>query len=165
MTMNVDNITGAFFFNRMLALTPFATKKEIMENDSLNWEAWPDKGDDTVSYRTIFNTKGNLQGDIYLIIHFIQPDDMSAVISGWSFAPYKLIAGEQKKPEGKVTKKLREWFKEQTNTNLPVYGAWGHIDAAYDHWNCSGAICCNYRSGFKDEKSWKEYCKWNNIKV
>ena len=163
--MNVDNITGAFFFNRMLALTPFITKKEIMENDTLNWEAWPDKGDNTVSYRAIFNTKGNIQGDIYLIIHFIQSDDMSAIISGWSFAPYKLIAGEQKKPEGKVTKRLREWFKEQTNTNLPIYGAWGHIDATYDHWNCSGAICCNYRSGFKDEKSWKEYCKWNNIKV
>lgn len=30
MTMNLDIDTGAFFFNKMLALTPLTTKKEIM---------------------------------------------------------------------------------------------------------------------------------------
>lgn len=164
MTMNLDIHTGAFFFNKMLALTTLTTKKEIMNNDNFNWEAWPDKGCDTVSYRAIFNIKGNTHGDIYLIVNFIQPNDENAIIGSWGFAPYKLIDGEQKKPEGKVTKRLRDWFKDKTNVDLPVHGAWGHINAAYDHWNCSGAIYCNYRSGFRDEKSWKDYCKWNNIK-
>ncbi|MGC8400340.1 hypothetical protein ACP3P6_02760 [Enterobacter mori] len=83
-----------------------------MNNDNFNWEAWPDKGCDTVSYRAIFNIKGNTHGDIYLIVNFIQPNDENAIIGSWSFAPYKLIDGEQK-PEGKVTKRLRDWFKEK----------------------------------------------------
>lgn len=136
-----------------------------MESNFLKWEAWPDKGDKTVSYRTIFDIKGHKQGAIYLIVNFIQCNDINAIIGSWNFAPEKLIDGEQKKPEGKVTKRLRDWFKEKTNIVLPIYGSWGHIDASYDHWNCSGTICCNYRSGFRDDKSWKDYCKWNNIKI
>ncbi|STQ11270.1 Uncharacterised protein [Enterobacter cloacae] len=62
MSMYVDNITGEFCFHKNLALTPFLTKKEIMESNCLNWEPWPDKGDKTVSYRTIFDIKGNKQG-------------------------------------------------------------------------------------------------------
>lgn len=45
MSMYVDNITGEFCFHKNLALTPFITKKEIMESNCLNWEPWPDKGD------------------------------------------------------------------------------------------------------------------------
>lgn len=166
MSMYVDNITGEFCFHKNLALTPFITKKEIMESNCLNWEPWPDKGDKTVSYRTIFDIKGNKQGDIYLIVNFVQCNDINAIIGSWSFAPAKLIDGEQKKPEGKVTKRLRDWFKEKTNINLPIYGSWGHIDASYDYWNCSGTIFfCNYRSSFRDDKSWKAYCKWNSIKL
>ncbi|HDC4667019.1 TPA: hypothetical protein O8U43_004486 [Enterobacter cloacae] len=165
MSMYVDNITGEICFHKNLALTPFITKKEIMESNCLNWEPWPDKGDKTVSYRTIFDIKGNKQGDIYLIVNFVQCNDINAIIGSWSFAPAKLIDGEQKKPEGKVTKRLRDWFKEKTNINLPIYGSWGHIDASYDYWNCSGTIFCNYRSSFRDDKSWKAYCKWNSIKL
>ncbi|MGX9869154.1 hypothetical protein [Enterobacter mori] len=102
--MNLDIDTGAFFFNKMLALTPLTTKKEIMNNDNFNWEAWPDKGCDTVSYRAIFNIKGNTHGDIYLIVNFIQPNDENAIIGSWSFAPYKLIDGEQKNLRGKLQK-------------------------------------------------------------
>lgn len=47
------------------------------------------------------------------------------------FAPENLISGEQNKPEGKVTKRLRNWFFEVTNRSLPSYGSWGHMDAAY----------------------------------
>lgn len=163
--MNIDNITGTLAFDNKLVLSPFITKKEVMEIDYLTWEAWPSKGDETVSYRTIFNMKKNSQGDVYLIINFSRPNDMDATISSWRFAPEKLLMGEQKKPEGKITKRLREWFREKINNNLPIYGEWGHIDAAYDPHNRTGTIFCNYRSSFKDEKSWRDYCKWNNIKI
>ncbi|WP_063215736.1 hypothetical protein [Enterobacter ludwigii] len=105
--MNLAIDTGAFFFNKMLMLTPLITKKEIMNNDNLNWEPWPDKGCDTVSYRAIFNIKGNTHGDIYLIVNFIQPNDENAIIGSWSFAPYKLIDGEQKKSRGESHKKIK----------------------------------------------------------
>lgn len=158
-------MTGILVFDNKLVLTPFITKKEIMEANNLDWEAWPSKGDSTISYRTIFDLKKNRDGDIYLIINFVRPNDMNATIGSWRFAPEKLLMGEQKKAEGKVTKRLREWFREKTNSDLPVYGAWGHIDTAYDPHNRTGTIFCNYRSSFRDEKDWKDYCKWNNIKI
>ena len=163
--MNIDNITGTLAFGNQLILTPFITKKEIMEIDGFDWEPWPNKGDDTVSYRTIFNMNRNKQGDIYLIVDFVRSNNMSATLSSWRFAPEKLLMGEQKKIEGVVTRRLREWFKEKSCNALPIYGSWGHIDAAYDPHNKTGTIFCNYRSAFKDEKDWKDYCKWNNIKV
>lgn len=95
--MNIDNITGKLDFDNNLVLAPFITKKEVMEMGDLEWEAWPNKGDETVSYRTIFNIKKNRQGDIYLIVSFVQPNDINANISSWRFAPEKLLMGEQKK--------------------------------------------------------------------
>ena len=45
--------------------------------------------------------------------HFVQCNDINAIIGSWSFAPAKLIDGEQKKPEGKVTKRLRIGLKKK----------------------------------------------------
>ncbi|URQ61411.1 hypothetical protein LQ939_03435 [Pantoea alhagi] len=162
--MYVDSMSGMLVFENKLALTPVLTKKEIMGSDKLNWEAWPSKGDNTITYRAIFDLERNTSGNIYLIINFVHPNDMNATIASWRFAPEKLLMGEQKKPEGKVTKNLREWFNNKTKVDLPVYGKWGHIDAAYDPHNRTGTIFCNYRSSFKNEKQWKDYCKRNNIK-
>lgn len=68
-----------------------------------------------------------------------------------------------KKTEGNVTRGLRKWFSDEFKAELPVSGAWGHVDAAYDPHNRTGTIVCNYRKGFEDKK-WIEYCEWNNIK-
>ncbi|WP_394547136.1 hypothetical protein [Pantoea ananatis] len=112
-----------------------------------------------------FNTKNNRQSDIYLIVFLSHQGDANATVVSWFFAPDKLLIGEKNKPEDKVTRKLREWFEMQSGCNLPVYGAWGHIDAVYDPHNRTGMITCNYRSGFKDGKSWKDYCRWNELKI
>ncbi|AFI88285.1 hypothetical protein EXT68_22630 [Pectobacterium parmentieri] len=163
--MNINNVTGALSFDNKLTINSFITKKEIMGLEDICWEAWPSKGDETVSYRAVFEMEKNRQGDIYLIINFIRPGDMDATIVSWRFAPEKLLMGEQRKTEGGMTKKLREWFKEKTNSILPICGEWGGIDAAYDPHNRTCTIFCNYRSSFRDEKSWGDYCKWNNIKI
>ncbi|SFU16635.1 hypothetical protein SAMN05192562_107175 [Kosakonia arachidis] len=163
--MKIDSRTGLLQFNGELSLASFMTKKELMGIDGLLWEPWPDKKAQTVSYRTIFNIKGNKQGDIYLIVSFVRPDDSEATIASWRFAPEKLLMGEQRKPEGKITQNLREWFREKTNQSLPVSGEWGHIDSAYDPHNKTGTIFCHYRANFKSDREWMDYCRRNNVRI
>lgn len=90
-----------FFLDNKLVITPFITKKEIMGNNNLTWEAWPSKGDSAISYRTIFDIK-NRDGDIYLIIKFFRSNDMNSTIASWRFAPEKLLMSEQKKQMEKL---------------------------------------------------------------
>ena len=148
--MDIDNITGTIFFDNKLVITPFITKKEIMRANDLIWEAWPSKGDRTISYRTIFDIKKNRDGNIYLIINFFRPNDMNSTVASWRFAPEKLLMGEQKKMNGKVTQQLREWFINQTKNDLPIYGLWGSIDTVYDPHNRTGTIFCNYNSNLRN---------------
>lgn len=154
---------GVITFKNSLMLGPEVTKKNLFDNFHVKWEGWPEKKENkTVSYRTIL--KGDRKfGDIYLIVDFLQPNDINSQLSSWRFSPEKLLMGEQKKPEGNVTRGLRKWFSDEFTAELPVSGAWGHVDAAYDPHNRTGTIVCNYRKGFEDKK-WVEYCEWNNIK-
>lgn len=163
--MDVNKEDGRLSFGHGLVLSSTSTRQELFSIDDIFWEPWPDNGVNTVAYRAVFNISKNRQGDIYLVVFFSCPSDMNDTVKSWSFAPDKLLMGEQNKPDGKVTRKLRDWFKEQTSIDLPAYGAWGHIDAAYDPHNRTGTIVCNYRSGFKDEKAWKDYIKWNKFKI
>ncbi|WP_162286980.1 hypothetical protein [Pantoea stewartii] len=162
--MKINKEDGSLDFENGLIISSTSTKKNLFAMGGLFWEGWPDNGDDTVNYRAFFNTKNNRQGDIYLIVFLSHNGDENATVVSWCFAPDNLLMGEQNKPEGKVTRKLREWFKVQSGCNLPVYGAWGHIDAAYDPHNRTGMITCNYRSGFEDANSWSNYCEWNKLK-
>ncbi|GEM_PF-1368476 len=161
--MHFDTLAGVLTLKETLVLGPNITKKELFSSDYIIWEGWPEKKDDnTVSYRTIL--KGDKKfGDLYLIINFLRPNDPDSELSSWRFSPEKLLMGEQKKPEGNVTRGLRGWFKERSTISLPVSGSWGHVDAAYDPHNRTGTIVCNYRQGFKDDKKWDDYCKWNNL--
>lgn len=158
--MFFDSETGLIEFGNKIRLDTKITKNELLKGGLL-WEGWPEKKENkTVSYRLIM--KGDKEhGDIYLIVDFIHPNDPTSQLSGWRFAPDKLMIGEQKKTDGKVTRRLREWFKEKTKIKLPVYGSWGHIDAAYDPHNHTGTIVCNYRQGFINDDAWHDYCEWN----
>jgi len=154
---------GIITFKNSLTLDPEVTKNNLFGDFNIKWEGWPEKKDNkTVSYRTILQGDRKF-GDIYLIVDFLQPNDNNSQLSSWRFSPEKLLMGEQKKPEGNVTRGLRKWFCNEFTAELPVSGAWGHVDAAYDPHNRTGTIVCNYRKGF-EHKKWVEYCEWNNIK-
>lgn len=159
--MNIERETGIFILKDELKVSLLTTQRELVACSKLNWEGWPDKDECTASFRLILNVKNNKQGKIYFIVNFEKINEHEPTVTGWMLAPENLISGEQHRPKGKVTKALRQWFFEMTNTHLPVSGAWGHIDAAYDPHNQAGSIVCNYRTGFNDEKSWADFLEWN----
>lgn len=145
--MSLKYAQGNLIFNDSLILTPKTTKHTLMSIPGFVWKSWADNGGGTVSYRSIFPLKNNSSGDIYLIVSFFESGNSDAVISCWSFAPEKLLMGEQKSLTGGITKILKRWFKEQTRTSLPLNGVWGSIDVAYDVYNRTATINCHYRSG------------------
>ncbi|WP_148709222.1 hypothetical protein [Pantoea agglomerans] len=145
--MSLKYAQGNLIFNDSLILTPKTTKHTLMSILGFVWKSWPDNGGGTVSYRSVFPLKNNSSGDIYLIVSFFESGNSDAVISRWSFAPEKLLMGEQKSLTGGITKILKRWFKEQTRTSLPLNGVWGSIDVAYDVYNRTATINCHYRSG------------------
>jgi len=147
LNMSLKYAMGELIFNDSLILTPKTTKDELMSIPGFVWESWPDNIEDTVSYRSVFSLKNNNSGDIYLVVSFFESGNSDAVISRWSFAPEKLLMGEQKSLTGGITKILKRWFKEQTRTSLPLNGVWGSIDVAYDVYNRTATINCHYRSG------------------
>lgn len=151
--MIFDLETGVLNFNKRVMLGPRITKKDLLHNTNVRWEGWPEKKDNkTVSYRTIL--KGDYDfGDIYIIIDFLVPNDPDSILRSWRFAPEKLLMGKQNKPEGKITRALREWFKTNSGIVLPVSRGWGHVDAAYDPHNLTGTIVCNYYLGSHERSS------------
>lgn len=146
--MSLKYAQGNLIFNDSLILTPKTTKHTLMSIPGFVWKSWADNGGGTVSYRSVFPLKNNSSGDIYLIVSFFESGNSDAVISRWSFAPEKLLMGEQKSLTGGITKILKRWFKEQTRTSLPLNGVWGSIDVAYDVYNRTATINCHYRSGY-----------------
>lgn len=145
--MSLKYATGELVFNDSLNLNPKITKHELMSTPGFVWEPWPGNSGKIVSCRSIFTLKNNHSGDIYLVISFDNSGGKDAVMSGWSFAPEKLLTGEQKSLAGDVTQSLKHWFKEQTRTSLPLNGVWGSIDVAYDVYNRTATSNCHYRSG------------------
>ncbi|MEB5972980.1 hypothetical protein ACWXVW_11125 [Pantoea dispersa] len=96
---------GIVTFKNSLTLAPEVTKSNLFGEFNIKWEGWPEKkGNKTVSYKTIL--KGDRKfGDIYLIVDFLQPNDINSQLSSWRFSPEKLLMGEQKNlkvmlPEG-----------------------------------------------------------------
>ena len=145
--MSLKYAAGELVFNDSLILTPKTTNHELMSIPGVVWEPWPDNGCGTVSYRGFFPLKNNNSGDVYLAASFFESGNSGALISHWSFAPEKLLMGEQKSLTGGITKILKRWFKEQTRSSLPLSGVWGSIDVAYDVYNRTATINCHYRSG------------------
>lgn len=159
MEFNID--TGALVFSEKLTLSPLMTREQVL-NQNVVWEEWYVKNNQ--NFRTFLKIKnGKNEGEeIIVIIHFDGISPASSKLGNWDFAPRdNRFDGEQSKPEGKFTKKIRGWFKEMTSISLPAYNSLGHIDAAYDPHNNATSIVCNCRAGFKDEKSWWEFCERN----
>ncbi|WHQ74102.1 hypothetical protein [Pantoea sp. Lij88] len=144
--MSLKYATGELVFNDSLSLNPKITKQELMSIPGFTWEAWPDNGGNTVSYRSVFPLKKTNSGDIYLVVSFFESGNSDVAISHWNFAPDKLLAGEQESLAGNVTQRLKRWFKEQTRSSLPLNGVWGSIGVAYDVYNRTATVNCHYRS-------------------
>ena len=130
-----------------LLLSPSKNKKDLMDGIVL-WDEWIKNDNEVVSYRTVFTEAGG--SNLYLIVSFESPVNDESLLTCWYLAQEKIMDGEQKKPEGRVTKALRKWFFNKTEFHLPISGDWGDIDAVYDHWNTVGVIACNYKLSFKN---------------
>jgi hypothetical protein len=159
--MKIERESGTLSLRDDLMVSALTTQQDLVAKSKFKWEAWPDRGDLTSSYRLILDVKGNKEGKVYFIVHFERTSQAELVVTSWMLAPENLITGEQHKPRGKVTKKLRQWFFEMTNVHLPIVGEWGHVDSSYDPHNMAGLIVCNYRSGFKSKKEWDDFLTWN----
>ncbi|MCX8963443.1 hypothetical protein [Erwinia psidii] len=159
--MKLEFNLNSFNLDGKLILSPSSNKIELMDGGVL-WEEWIKNDSEVVSYRTIFKDEKD-KANLYLIVTFKSPVNDNSLLSSWYLSPEKVMNGEQRKPEGKVTKALRKWFFDKAKIDLPISGDWGHIDAVYDHWNAVGVIACNYRSAFKDESNWKKYRKRNKF--
>lgn len=144
-----------------ILLSPYQTKKDLINKDLL-WEGWISNDNEVVSYRIVLVDKKN-KSKIFLIVNFTYPVNDDSLLSSWYLSPGNIMNGEQSKPEGKVTKALGKWFFDKTNTEIPVGGDWGHLDAVYDHWNTVGVIACNYRASFRNDSEWKEYRRRNKF--
>jgi len=163
--MQLNTKTGEFNIENKIFLSPVMCKSTFFEKNDTNWENWFQlNNNETLGYRTIYRLKNNQYGPLYLIVTFVDCSD-TALLSNWYFAPEMLGDGEQHRPTGgKVTKRLKAWFKDVSSIMLPVRGKWGHIDAEYDVRNSSASIICNYRNAFKSDEEWRQYCKWNKIR-
>lgn len=155
--MEIIIIDNDVVINDKIKLSPSEKKIDVMKD--FCWEDWIKYNDQVISFRIKLDGDIKCEGDIYLIVTFTYPVSDDSILKSWVLAPEKLIEGTQKKPEGKVTKRLRQWFFDKTGTYLPMAGEWGNIDVIYDHWNCAGMIFCNYRAGFLSESDWMQYRK------
>ena len=79
--MRLKYATGELVFNDSLSLNPKITKQELMSIPGFTWEAWPDNGGNTVSYRSVFPLKKTNSGDIYLVVSFFESGNSDVAIS------------------------------------------------------------------------------------
>ncbi|WP_329906772.1 hypothetical protein [Serratia quinivorans] len=161
--MNITFDTDHIIINNEIILSKTQKRKDIITKNQ-RWEDWLRNGNnEVVSYRIKLSSKGRNDGNVYLITTFTNPINDESLLCSWFLAPENLIEGVQNKPEGKVTARLRKWFFEKTKEKPPIGNDSEYIDASYDPWNSVGMIFCNYRSGFKNDKDWKEFRKNNKF--
>ncbi|MGR2861349.1 hypothetical protein [Erwinia amylovora] len=159
--MKLEFNLNSLIINGNILLSPFQSKNKLI-SENLPWEEWIRNDNEVVSCRIILVDKKS-KSKVFLIVTFISPINDNSLLCSWYLSPENLMNGEQKKPEGKVTKSLRKWFFDKTKVEIPIGGDWGHIDAVYDHWNTVGVIACNYRYSFKSESEWEKYRKINEF--
>jgi len=159
--MKIEFESNNLIIDGNLLLSPFQNKNKLILAN-FPWEEWIKNDHEVVSYRIVLVDKKS-KSKVFLVVTFVSPVNDESLLSSWYLSPENIMNGEQKKPEGKVTKSLRKWFFDKTKVEIPIGGDWGHIDASYDHWNTVGVIACNYRSSFKNESEWKDYRKRNKF--
>jgi hypothetical protein len=145
MIMKFNCDTGIFNLSDNLTLSPKMSKKEILAQNVV-WEEWFPKTDGVAfNYRTVIDLKGiNGNEKIAVIINFNGTSLSDSSLKSWLRAPIHKFSGVQTKPESKITKNLRTWFKSKTSASLPANGSWGSIDAAYDPHNQTAEVVCHY---------------------
>lgn len=158
--MKFDTKTGTIELADELSLHRGMTRKEILKT-SATWEDWIVVEGVPHSIRTIIKLPNKkISAKTILIVH-VSPNEYPLAM--WDIAPWDLAQGVQNRPEGKCTKRMRKWFLEMFDVQLPCGGDWGHVDASYDPWNQSTGVICNYRDGFESEDEWDKYRKENQF--
>lgn len=138
-------------------------KRNELLSLALPWEVWTSPGGgEPASYRAMFPSPYNNGREQLILIAFFAADD--GPLTGWDFSPADGMDGPQSQREGKYTKRMRGWFLKRFSIKLPQCDDWGHIDAAYDPYNLTTSIVCNYREAFRTKEEWLEFRK-NNFNI
>lgn len=158
--MKIDSKTGVMEFTSELVLQPGMTRSQIL---SLNveWEEWTIIDNIPRSFRTIFQLTNKGANSKNILVVYVGTENRP--ISFWDLGPWNGADGEQNRPEGKYTKKMRIWFKSISGVDIPLKREWGHIDASFDPWNQSAGVICNYRERFESDEEWSRYKKNNKF--
>lgn len=159
--MKFDQNTGKLDLFPGLCIRRGMTSKDVLAT-SAKWEDWAVVYGVPQAMRTIINLPNEeISQKTILIVYVSQYNNP---ITFFDIAPWDLTEGIQNRPEGKYTKRMRNWFKTMFKVSLPCCGDWGHIDASYDHCNQSTGIICNFRERFLDDDDWNLYKIRNNLK-
>lgn len=158
--MRFDPKSGEIELTKEIRLRRGMTRKEVLSLKA-QWEEWMVVDGIASGFRTVLNlpNKGISPKTILIVYVGLDPDP----ITFWDLGPWDLVDGQQSRPEGKYTKRMRTWFFEAFNVKLPAGGDWGHIDASHDPWNSSTAVVCNYRERFDSDGDWQEYRRNNKF--
>lgn len=158
--MDFDKTTGTINLTAQLQISPATTRAQLLQSHS-DWEEWTVVNNVAMSFRTILTLPESRRCKKVVLIVNVGGDDMP--IAFWSLGAWDLIEGPQSRPEGKYTKRMRQWFEDSFNVRLPASGPWGLVEASYDHWNQTSMIVCNYRQRFKTEAEWNEFKSLNKF--
>jgi hypothetical protein len=156
--MKIDPKSGIIEITSELILCPRMMRRDFL-SINIEWEDWDIVDNIPRSFRTIIKlpNKG-ISPKTVLVVHGGLDD---RPITFWDLAPWDLMEGTQSRPNGKHTKRMRNWFKDAFGVGLPLKREWGHVDAYFDPWNQTASVICNYRERFDSDAKWSEYKKNN----
>lgn len=156
--MRFDARTGSIELLPGTPLTRGISRRDLLALQ-LPWESWMTlhEAGQVISYRAIFSVRHQSNTSRLILVVDLRPDN--GVVRQWRVLPYDLERLYQARPEGKLTKKVRRWFFEQTGVQLPQGGDWGDTDVLYDPHNLNAYVMCNYRENFNTEEEWMRYRK------
>lgn len=138
--MRLEKNTGTLEINNETKIFRKMKRNDLCEKDK--WESWIEHEEEIISYKKTIIKKDILRGNMIIICYFEKND---GIIKFWDLGPEKYMNGRQSKPEGKYTKKMRQWFLQNFNLIIPIKEFWGEIDAFYEPHSSTTSVICTYK--------------------
>jgi hypothetical protein len=138
--MKLNIIDGYLKLEKNITLFRGMRRNDLLSGGG-KWEDWITRDKETISYKTTIKNEKNPHENIIIIVFF---EKENGPIIFWDLGPENNMNGYQSKIEGKYTKKIRQWFLNEFNINLPQSEFWGEIDAFYDPHNLTTSVICSY---------------------
>ena len=152
-TMNLHD-DGRFEPEPGLSLWPGMRAADLLAQGP-GGEEWLHHEGRPVAWRKVFDARGGKKPEKTVLIATFA--GTGGPLARWDIAPWHLMDGEQRGPDGPRTRALREWFQRRHGVVLPTGGEWGHVDAAHDPHNQVSLVVCDLREGFASERDWQAF--------